>query len=75
MLSKHPNTVSETCQKIFKSIEFKYQLRVQNFPEVGRQPSRERQHTILSKFPQNCMKLKEFGPGGGEGGHVQNFTM
>ena len=23
-----------------------------------------RQHTILPKFPKNCMKLKEFGPGG-----------
>ena len=22
------------------------------------------QHTILPKFPKNCMKLKEFGPGG-----------
>ena len=22
------------------------------------------QHTILPNFPQNCMKLKEFGPGG-----------
>ena len=28
------------------------------------------QHTILPNFPQNCMKLKEFGPGG-----VQNFTL
>ena len=24
-----------------------------------------RQHTILPNFPQNCMKLKEFGPWGG----------
>ena len=24
-----------------------------------------RQHTILLNFPKNCMKLKEFGPGGG----------
>ena len=24
-----------------------------------------RQHTILSNFPKNCMKLNEFGPGGG----------
>ena len=23
-----------------------------------------RQHTILPNFPKNCMKLKEFGPGG-----------
>ena len=22
------------------------------------------QHTILPKFPKNCIKLKEFGPGG-----------
>ena len=28
-----------------------------NSPGVGRQ------HTILPKFPKNCMKLKEFGPG------------
>ena len=33
-----------------------------------------RQHTILPKFPKNCMKLKEFGPPGG-GGRVQNFTL
>ena len=32
-----------------------------------------RHHTILPKFPKNCMKLKEFGPP--EGAHVQNFTM
>ena len=32
-----------------------------------------RQHMILSNFPKNCMKLKEFGPPGG--GRVQNFTM
>ena len=23
-----------------------------------------RQHTISPKYPKNCMKLKEFGPGG-----------
>ena len=40
------------------------QWRMQDFPDVGRQPSRRRQHTILQKFPQNCMKLKEFGPPG-----------
>ena len=30
-----------------------------------------RQHTILPKFPKNCMKLKEFGPpeGGGLPSH------
>ena len=33
-----------------------------------------RQHTILPKFPKNCMKLKEFGPRGG-GPRVQNFFM
>ena len=34
-----------------------------------------RQHTISPKFPKNCMKLKEFGPQGGGGARVQNFTM
>ena len=34
-----------------------------------------RQHTILPKFPKNCMKSKEFGPPGGGGARVQNFTM
>ena len=34
-------------------------------PRRGRQlPRGERQHTILPYFPKNCMKLKEFGPGG-----------
>ena len=28
-------------------------------------PSKGRQHTILPKFPKNCMKLKEFEPPGG----------
>ena len=28
-------------------------------------PGGGRQHTILPKFPKNCMKLKEFGPPGG----------
>ena len=32
-----------------------------------------RHYTISPKFPQNCMKLKEFGPPGGA--RVQNFTM
>ena len=43
--------------------------RIQDFPKVGRQSSRKshpsrrrRQHTILPDFPENCMKLKEFGP-------------
>ena len=38
------------------------------FPrDEGTKPPGEggrRQHTILPKFPKNCMKLKEFGPGG-----------
>ena len=32
------------------------------FPRGGHQPSRGCQHTILAKFPKNCMKLKEFRP-------------
>ena len=32
------------------------------------------QHIILPNFPKNCMQVKEFGPGEGEGS-VQNFTM
>ena len=36
------------------------------FPRGGGANSPEgRQHTILPKFPKNCMKLKEFGPPGG----------
>ena len=35
------------------------------FPRGGGAKSRGwRQYTILPKFPKNCMKLKEFGPGG-----------
>ena len=34
-------------------------------PRRGCQLPRGRQHTILPKFPKNCMKLKEFGPSGG----------
>ena len=34
-------------------------------PRRGRQLPGGRQHTILPKFPKNCMKLKEFGPPGG----------
>ena len=33
----------------------------------GHQLPGGRQHTILPKFPKNCMKLKEFGPRGGGG--------
>ena len=29
-----------------------------------------RQHTILPKFPKNCMKLKEFGPPGGHASKI-----
>ena len=36
----------------------------QDFPEVGAPTLQGRQHTILPKFPKNCMKLKEFEPGG-----------
>ena len=44
------------------------------FPRGGGANSpRGRQHMILPNFPKNCMKLKEFGPGGGA--RVQNFTM
>ena len=35
------------------------------FPRRGRQLPGGHQHTILPKFPKNCMKLKEFGPPGG----------
>ena len=35
------------------------------FPRRGRQLPGGYQHTILQKFPKNCMKLKEFGPPGG----------
>ena len=37
---------------------------IQDFPEEGCQLPGGCQHTILPKFPKNCMKLKEFGPGG-----------
>ena len=40
------------------------QWRIQDFPGVGTPTLRGRQHTILPKFPKNCMKLKEFGPRG-----------
>ena len=42
------------------------QWRIQDFPEEGA-PTLQggRQHTILPNFPENCMKLKEFGPPGG----------
>ena len=34
------------------------------FPRGGGATLRGCQYTILPKFPKNCMKLKEFGPGG-----------
>ena len=34
---------------------------MQDFPEVGHNPMRGREHTILPNFPKNCMKFKEFG--------------
>ena len=34
-------------------------------PSWGRQLSRGSQDMILPNFPNNCMKLKEFGPSGG----------
>ena len=49
------------------SVDYQYQWRIQDFPEVGRQLSEGRggcQHNILPNFPKNCMKLKEFGPPG-----------
>ena len=39
------------------------QWQIQDFPKVG-VPTLQGgcQHTILSNFPKNCMKLNEFGP-------------
>ena len=50
------------------------------FPRGGgaEPPGGWRQHTVLLKFPKNCMKLKEFEPGGrgvGDGGLAPIFTM
>ena len=45
---------------------FAMQWRIQDFPEEGAPtPQGGRQHMILPIFPENCMKLKEFGPPGG----------
>ena len=43
-----------------------HQWRIQDLHEVEA-PTLQwgRQHTILPNFAKNCMKLKEFGPGGG----------
>ena len=50
-----------------------YQWQIQDFPDEGvPTPQGGHQHTILPKFPKNCMKLKEFGSGGA---CIQNFTM
>ena len=44
------------------------QRRIQDFPSGGANSPGGRQYTILPNFPENCMKLKEFGrPGGHEG--------
>ena len=48
-------------------VRYGIQWRIQDFPkEVAPTPRGEgkRQHTILPNFPKNCMKLKEFRPGG-----------
>ena len=44
---------------------YRYRWRIQDFPEVGAPTFQGRPHKILPNFPKNCMKLKEFGPGGG----------
>ena len=53
---------------MFPGLQFKLDLqqwRIQDFPEEGAPtPRGGRQHTILPNFPKNCMKLKEFWPGG-----------
>ena len=41
-----------------------YQWRIQDFPEMRAPTLGGGGHTMLPKFPKNCMKLKEFGPGG-----------
>ena len=46
------------------------------FPRGGGANSPEgRQHTILPNFPENCMKLKEFGPRGGRGARVSRAPL
>ena len=43
------------------------------FPRGGAPTVRGwRQHTILPNVPKNCMKLKEFGRGGG---HASNILL
>ena len=42
------------------------QWRIQDFPEEGRQPQSGGTNLLFGqKFPENCMKMKEFGPRGG----------
>ena len=43
-----------------------YQWRIQDFSEEGAPTPWEAQSYDFSKFSQNCMKLKEFGPPVGE---------
>ena len=51
-------------EQAFIILNLKYQWRIQDFPEGGREPSRGGVNT--PNFPENCMKSKEFGrPGGG----------
>ena len=56
----------EMRHNVIFGVIFRYnQWRIQDFPEEGAPtPQGGRQHTILPNFPKNCMKLKEFGPGG-----------
>ena len=57
---------SKKSFKINENFGQRRQWRIQDFPEEGAPtPQRGRQHKILPKFPKNCMKSKEFGPGGG----------
>ena len=51
------------------------QWRTQDLPEVGAPTlgGGGCQHTILPNFPQNCMKSKEFGSGGGA--HASNILL
>ena len=46
--------------------EIPFQWRIQDFHEVGTPTLLGATNIILPNFPKNCMKLKEFGPGGVE---------
>ena len=52
-----------TLQIIFRKQNEKNAVADPDFPREGsaNSPGGTRQHTILPNFPQNCMKLKEFG--------------